>query len=71
MTSCISCVNCSVESSGAERPVGRAEEWAGETGRAGGDGRDVSEDDGGSGDDGDGGGGGGGSFEMTGRPGRA
>jgi len=78
MTCCISWVNCSVESSGAEGRVGRAGDGAGETGRAGGDGGDVSDDDGGSGGefegacDGDGGGGGGGGgVETTGRPARA
>jgi len=77
ITSCISSVNCSVESSGAEGRVGRAGDGAGETGRAGGDGGDVGDDDGGSGGeferacDGDGGGGGGGGVETTGHPARA
>jgi len=73
-TSRISCVNSSGNSSGVEVGVGRAGDGAGETGRAGGDGGDVSVDDGGSGGefkragDGDGGGGG---VERTGHPARA
>jgi len=49
MTSCISCVNRSVESSSAEGRVGRAGDGAGETERPGGDGGDMCDDDGGSG----------------------
>jgi len=77
MTSCISCVNCSVERRGAEGRVGRAGDGAGETGRADGNGADVSDDDGGIGGefaragDGDGGGGSGGGVERTGCPTRA
>ena len=67
MTSRSSCVNCSADSRGVEIGVGRAGDGAGETGRAGGDGGDMSDDDGGSGGDGDGGGG----VERTGHPARA
>jgi len=76
MTSRISCVNCSGDSSGVDVDVGQAGDGAGETGRAGDDGGDVSDDDGGgSGEseeagDGDGSGGGGG-VERTGGPARA
>jgi len=76
MTSCISCLNRSIESSGGEGRVGRAGDGAGETGRGCGDGGNVSDDNGGSSGeferacDGDGGGGGGG-VETTGRPARA
>jgi len=77
ITSRISCVNCSGDSSGVDVGVGRAGDGAGETGRAGDDGGDVTDDDSGSGGeferacDGDGGGGGGGGVETTGRPARA
>ena len=58
MTFRSSCVNCSGDSSGVKVGVSRAGDGAGETGQAGGDGGDVSDDDAGSGGDGDGGGGG-------------
>jgi hypothetical protein len=76
MTSCITSVNFSVESSSGEGHVGRSGDGAGETGRAGGDSGDVRDDDGASGGeferacDGYGGGGGCG-VERTGLPARA
>jgi hypothetical protein len=51
--------------------VGRAGDGAGETGRAGGNGGDMSDDDDGSGGDCEAGGGGGGGVERTGCPARA
>ena len=49
MTSRISCVNCSGDSSGVEVGVGRAGDGAGETGRAGGGGGGDERADGGGG----------------------
>ena len=80
ITGCISCVNRYIERSAAEGRVGQAGDGPGGTGRAGGNGGDVRNDDGGSGgeferacdgDCGGGGCGGGGGVETTRRPARA